>query len=233
MSDKFNDWESDEKVAKINGLPVKKPKRNTHVFGSIILILVLVIVILCLYVFGIKRFSNDNTVSDLVDNVEDALTDEEGSLETITESSLEKVFEISELQTAEYIYNAVTQVDGEKGVKYYVAYQGTVTAGVNFDEIDISVDEEQKKIYITIPDVSIQDTIVDAESLEYIFTKDKYDDENVFVKAYAKAQDDLDERAKSDKELLKLAEDNVRQVVTGMVTPWVDQIDSEYEIIVQ
>ena len=56
----------------------------------------------------------------------------------ITASSLEKVLEIDELSTAEYTYNAVAKKHSQDGkeIKYYVAYEGKVTAGVDFEKID-------------------------------------------------------------------------------------------------
>ena len=54
----------------------------------------------------------------------------EGQVSTISKSSLEKVLEINELSTIDYTYNATTKVYDEDGttIKYYVAYEGIVTA---------------------------------------------------------------------------------------------------------
>ena len=103
----------------------------------------------------------------------------DGQITTITESTLKEVVEISELSTVEYTYNAValSYLDEEKTKpKYHVAYEGRVKAGINFKDIGISVDEEQKTIKISIPEVKILDCSVNEGTLEYIFEKDKYND---------------------------------------------------------
>lgn len=229
---------NDDQEIRINGKSIKKPrkkprKKRLHIFRSLILVLLLLVILMGLYVFGIKGVPDGNLAADVVEDVQEAAEGKEGKVTTITESSLEEVFELNELQTAEYIYNAVVPVEGEKGIEYHVAYEGTVTAGVNFDELKITVDEDQKKICITVPKVTILDTIVEADSLEYIFEKKKYDNEQVYKEAYSLCQKDLEERAKNDEKLLELASENVHQVIKAMVSPWVEQVDSKYEIIIQ
>lgn len=63
----------------------------------------------------------------------------EGKVTTISEASLEKVIETSQLSTMEYTFNGVTRVTKEffDTTKYYVAYEGTVRAGIDFSAIDI------------------------------------------------------------------------------------------------
>lgn len=155
-----------------------------------------------------------------------------GEITTISESALEKVIEISELSTVAYTYNAVAAAYAEDGttLKYHVAYEGTVKAGINFEKIDIHVDEEQKQIRITIPEVEIQDYVIDPGKLDYIFEKNKYDEASVSSEAYKISLADLQKRAGEEEELLKLARENAIAAVEGLISPWVKQIDSEYTI---
>jgi hypothetical protein len=91
---------------------------------------------------------------------------------TNSKSSLQKVIEINELSTVDYTYNATaTKYDDDNDAMYYVAYEGTVTAGIDFNEIGIDVLKEEKKVIITIPAVEIHSTKVDMGTMEYIFTK--------------------------------------------------------------
>lgn len=103
-------------------------------------------------------------------NTKDAIIGEEGTVTTISKASLEKVFEISELSTVDYSYNAVARAYEEDGAtpKYYVAYEGTVTAGIDFSKIVIDIDEDTKIITITLPESEIQNTTVDFGSMDYI-----------------------------------------------------------------
>ncbi|MDO5339725.1 MAG: DUF4230 domain-containing protein [Eubacteriales bacterium] len=169
------------------------------------------------------------------DFVKDNIIGSEGKVTTITESTIKDVFEINELQTVDYIYNAVAHVydsDG-KTLKYYVAYNGKITAGINFNDIKIDISDNPKEIIITVPDVTIQDTVVDAGTLEYIYTKNKYKNENNFQEAYSECQSELDEKASTEPKLLNMAKENAKQVIEALVEPWVEQIDSEYTVTIR
>ena len=126
----------------------------------IVVIAILVVVAIKKYIPNIKGFEIG------------IFNNKEGEVTTITESSIQKVFEISELQTSNCMYNSIVEVknEGETKTKYYVAYKGTVVTGINFKDINISVDNDAKKIQLDIPDVVIQDTLVASDSLDFIFT---------------------------------------------------------------
>ena len=93
-----------------------------------------------------------------------------GSVKTMTESSLQQVLQISELQTVDYTYNAIAKAPTEDGmaIKYYVAYEGNVKAGIDFSKIEVNVDEENKTITISVPKVEIQGCSVNAGKLDFI-----------------------------------------------------------------
>lgn len=171
----------------------------------------------------------------LKENIRQAFTGEEGKVTTITKASLEKVFEISELSTADYIYNAVARAYGEDKttVAYYVAYEGKVKAGIDFDKLDISINEAEKHITIKLPDVEFQEQSVDPGTLKYIFKDRDRQRENIHQEAFELCEKDLKERVRQEKDLKDQAKKNAQAVVQGLVEPWVKQIDSEYSITVQ
>ena len=103
-------------------------------------------------------------------------------------------------------------------------------AGINFDDIDIKIDDENKKIVFTVPEVEIQDTIVDAGKLDFIFMKDKYDKEETYNEAYSLCQNDLDEKAKNETDLLSTAQENAEQVINALTSPWIEQLYPDYVI---
>ena len=159
--------------------------------------------------------------------------DKGGKVTTIAESTLKEVIEISELSTVEYAYNAVAYayLDEEKTkLKYNVAYEGRVKAGIDFKDIEINVDEEQKKIKITVPEVKILDCSVNEGTLEYIFADDKYNDLTVSSEASKICKADLEEKVNNEEKLLVLARENAISAVQGLIQPWVEQIDNEYTI---
>lgn len=206
-------------VEKIKILPIKTKLIS---LGIIVLIVIILFAI-------VKHKITGHEISA------ETIWGEEGKVTTITETDIREVLEISELQTAEYIYNSIVTVyleDSDK-VKYYVAYNGTVHAGIDFSKIQISVNNNTKEVHIIIPEVYIQDTIVETESLDFIFTKDKYDTASTHKEAYSICDKDLREKAESDKELLENAEKNVRNIVEGLLKPWIEELNEDYAVIIE
>lgn len=154
-----------------------------------------------------------------------------GSLTTISESTLQEVIEINELSTVDYTYNAITKkVDKNNNPMYYVAYEGTVTAGIDFNKIEFEVDEKEKKVIITLPEIEIHSTKVEMGTLEYIFTKNKYETEDITQEAYKLCKDDLKTRIESESELYNTARENAISSVEALFNPWIDTVDDEYTV---
>jgi hypothetical protein len=212
---------------RLNGEDVRKDK---HRLPRLLWLLVAVLVVL-LVGLSARMMSGRNILSYL-----DKLNfsnEKEVTITTITESTIEEVFEISELQTAEYVYNAIVTADSDDGkkVKYYVSYEGTVTAGIDFNNIKIDIDNEKKEITLTVPEVSILGTRVN--NLDFIFTNKKYNEQDTYNEAYTLCKADLDERIESDEKFMSMAKENTSQVVEAMVSPWVSLIDAEYKVTVR
>lgn len=195
---------------------LKKIQLKTHTT-----LIVLVIGLLGVVLGGILIFS--------------ALNKEEGhKVTTISETSLQDIIEISELSTVDYTYNAIAKaVDEDEEVKYYVAYEGIVTAGINFEKIDIEVDEENKRITFIVPDVEVQDIEVNMGTMEYIFEDDDYETETVSQEAYKISLADLENRVKEENMLFDLAKENAIESVKALFTPWIEQIDETYIVQVR
>lgn len=158
----------------------------------------------------------------------------EGMVSTISESSLEKVIEISELPTIEYTYNSVAKKEDSNGnVLYYVAYKGFVTAGIEFSKIDPEVvnDEENPQVIIHLPEATIQDWRVDMGSMEYIFQNERAKTETVSQEAYKLCKADLKNRIDSENELFVMAKENAQAAVKGLYEPWIHQLYPEYTIV--
>lgn len=154
-----------------------------------------------------------------------------GQLTTISRSSLQKIVEINELSTVDYTYNAVaTKYDENNNAMYYAAYEGTVTAGIDFNEIRIEVIEEENKVKITIPEVEIHSTKVDMGTMEYIFTKNKYETEDISQEAYKLCKDDLKARIEKESVLYNTARENAISSVEALFKPWIDTIDNSYTV---
>jgi len=155
-----------------------------------------------------------------------------GTVSTITESKLERILEISQLNTVEYTYNAVATIYNEDYtyIKYYVAYDGTVKAGIDFSKVDVSVDETTKTIFINLPDVEIMDVLVDAGSMEYIFPDEFMESETIAEEAYRLCNENLRMKAENEEKMYTMARKNAETAVSGLIKPWVKQVDEGYQI---
>ncbi len=155
-------------------------------------------------------------------------------LYTVSESTLTDVIEISNLSTLEFTYNAIVTVttdDEKQSVKYYVAYEGIVTAGIDLSDVDVSIDD--KTIQITIPEATIQSVDVNPGTLEYIFQKEKYNTQDVPAEAYKLCKADLERRAKEEEDLLAIAKENAADAISALIEPWISEVSSDYIVEVK
>lgn len=209
----------------------KRPKLGIKLFSLLILVGIVIIIVLKIIRFDWMSALFHGT-GGIVSN---AIVGQEGTVTTISETSLEEVFEISELTTADYTYNAVAYAYENDGItpKYYVAYDGMVTVGIDFSKISIDVDENNKSITLETPDCEILDTTVSFGSMQYIFEDDKYNTETVSQEAYELCETDLAKRVEKEQELLALAKENATAAVEALVNPWVKQIEADYTVIIK
>lgn len=154
---------------------------------------------------------------------------EEPVKEVITVSTLEKIVEVSDLSTFKVVYNGVACAED----KYYVSYEATVDAGIDFEKIEINVDNEMKKVTINLPEAEILDTYVDIASLDYIFIDKKANTDTVSEEAFKLCKYDVKHESENQDAIIDLANQNAQNVVIALVKPFVDQVDPDYEIVVE
>lgn len=187
-----------------------------------IVIAAVLVAVFCILALFIKKclFSGGSNF------VEENIIGEEGKVTTVTESTLEEVIKKSQLYTAEYPYNGyVTVYDEDGSVKYYVAYEGTVKAGIDVTQITVKIDEDTGTIIIQLPEVLVEEPVVDAGTMEFIFKKEKYNTETVAEEAYRYAEEDLANRVKEDADIKACAEESAKAAERAMIEPWVNQIE--------
>ena len=151
----------------------------------------------------------------------------------ITTSTLEKILNVSDLSTFEAIYNGVAKVtnpDDPQEIDYYVSYNATVKAGIDFEQVVISVDEDAKIISVKLPKIKISDITVDIESMDYIFVNDDANTETVSEEAYKKCIDDVTRESNNETAIFELAEQNAKNIVEALIRPFVSSLDSEYQL---
>lgn len=178
----------------------------------------------------VSNFTEGNfALSNRIDSV---VLGEEGKVSTFSVNELEDMVKSSKLYTAEYPYNSYVPVCTEKGdVMYYVAYNGTVKAGIDVSEIAVDIDSENKIIYVYLPQVNVYEPIVYAEGMEYIFMKKKYNTETVASEAYKVAIADLKKKVSEDDEIIRIATESAVSLEKAMVDSWVNKVgNNDYQI---
>ena len=151
----------------------------------------------------------------------------------ITTSTLEKILNVTDLSTFEAIYNGVAKVsnlDDPQEIDYYVSYDATVKAGIDFAQVVISIDDEAKIISVKLPKIIITDITVDIESMDYIFINDDANTETVSEEAYKQCIDDVTRESNSETAIFQLAEQNAKNIVEALIRPFVSSLDSEYQL---
>ena len=149
-----------------------------------------------------------------------------------TQSSLEKIIEISELSTIEYTYNAIAtkykdDIKDENNIEYYVSYEGVVTVGIDFNEIKIEHNEKEKKITITLPEVEDHDIRVNMGTMEYIYIENTNEKDRISQEAYLLCKNDLKDRISKEENLDKNARENAISAVEALFKPWSDRYEIE------
>lgn len=160
---------------------------------------------------------------------------EEQKPEIITKTTLEKIINISDLSTFEAVYNGIAKVMNEKEqeqVDYYVSYNAKIKAGINFENIDISIDNQLKTVTVTLPEIKITDIEVDITSLDYIFENDKANTPTVSEQAYKKCIEDVQNESVNASAIYKISEQNAHNIVEALICPFIEQLDSEYMLII-
>lgn len=153
--------------------------------------------------------------------------------EIISKTTLEKIINVSELSTYKAVYNGVAVVMNEKKpekVDYYVAYEANIFAGFNFEGLTIDKDEKTKKIIVTIPKITFMEPDLDELSLDYMFQNSKANKSTVSEQAIKACYADIRNESAELSAVIRLAVENAKNIIYALVVPFVNQLDSEYEL---
>lgn len=153
----------------------------------------------------------------------------------ITSSKLEKVLQISDLSTYKVTFNGVSTLVGDDGEQIgNVAYNAQVSVGMNMEDISVSVedvDDNNKNIVVTLPEIQIVDTDVDPGSLDYMFSKKKYDSDNISISALPQCRQDAEDECNSNEMLFELARENAVNTIKALVDPLLDGMEG-YTLVI-
>ena len=193
----------------------ERPRTKRIKFKHIAVLFVIILVIITALMIKIKIFNKKSEPT------------------IISKATLEKVINVSDLSTFEAIYNGVAAVENEEkpeNIDYYVSYEAKVKAGIDFALVEVEVNEAEKIITVTLPEVKITDVDVDIASLDYIFMNNKANTQTVSEQAYKKCLKDVTKESNSTDEIYESARQNARNIVEALISPFVEQLDSEYKL---
>ena len=154
---------------------IKEKKNKPRI--KIIVILLIIIIVLSYIIYSLV-FKNSST-----------------GIIISAKSTFKKAIDTEELRTATFTYNGVAKKckeecknDGKDEYVYYVSYEGDVTAGIDFDEIDFKLDKEKKIMTIIMPEVKITDSHTYIEKQKFIFIND-----DEYTKQYIEGKNNINE----------------------------------------
>ena len=146
----------------------------------------------------------------------------------------EGIRQMGNLETADYFF---TQVENySKTTQWFVvhststmllSYSGNVTAGIDFSEIELGKDDEQKTIEVLVPEAEIQHVDIDPTSFTLYDENEKLFCE-LNVEDYNRALVDLEQGARDralEMGLLTEAQENAELLLRGFIAGFGDFSD--------
>ena len=70
-------------------------------------------------------------------------------------------------------------------------------------------------------------------TMDFIFTKDKYETETVSQEAFKICLADLEDRIKYDATIFSSAKDNAKSTIKALFQPWIDSLDPAYKVEIE
>lgn len=136
----------------------------------------------------------------------------------ITDSRLEKAIDISELSTAEFVYNGISEKYSDKDpdkIQCYISYNANVKVGIQMEDIEFEIDKANKTVSPILPDFTITVAELDEESISYIPANPDISLKEVI----ALCKEDAMKEAKNSEKLYETARENLKAVIEALLSP--------------
>lgn len=175
-----------------------KKKIKKKIIGGILVTAIVVVVVAGLFVPG--------AVSKIKEE------------DVITFSQLEKVININDLATAEFIYDGIADKYNEKNpdkVECHIAYESTIKVGIDMDKVKFSIDEKNKTVTPKLPEVKINSVAVDTKTLSYMPENPKIEINDIVALCKKDAMNEAGEAP----ELYQTAEKNLQSAIEVLLSP--------------
>ncbi len=201
---------------------VKEEKKKHGGFIKKILLVFLIIILVLLFVKFIFK-------------------GKDGQIVLKVKTSLEKIVEKSELETVDITYNVIAKKckknddcdmssNDINDFKYVVSCKGTITAGIDFKEVKVTVDDVKKQIVVEMPDATIKGE-PNIGSIKFLNGNEVPADE--LPNARVLCQQTVMDKSKKDNKLIPSAKEQARVVLEEFYKKWIKAYDSSYEVVVR
>lgn len=131
---------------------------------------------------------------------------------------LADTLDIAELSTAEFKYKGIAEIYSDEEnpeVICRVCYNAVVKAGIDLNNVQFDVDNDNKVVNAILPDIKLNVTIIDEQSMTLL-----PNDAKVGLASMLKAsKDDVEREAAASAELVNTARDNLQAVIEGILYP--------------
>lgn len=141
-----------------------------------------------------------------------------GKENVITSSQLEKAIDISQLSTAEFVYNGIAEKyddDKPEKVECYIAYHADVKVGIQMEDVEFEIDEANKTVTPILPEISVNIAALDENEISYIPKNPDIPLKEIIVLC----KEDAVREANDSKKLYQTAEENLKAVIEALVSP--------------
>ena len=150
--------------------------------------------------------------------------------------TLEKIVKTSDLSTSVFKYDGIVEIPNPKkptNIDYYIYYSASVYAGIDFSQVQFKEDKEKKTITAILPEVQINDTVVEPESLDFMFMNKKADNVSVTTTALTACETDIQRECTSESALLEVARLNTENVIRALAEPVIEQVCEGYTLVIK
>ena len=150
--------------------------------------------------------------------------------------TLEKIVKTSDLSTSVFKYDGIVEILNPKkptNIDYYIYYSASVYAGIDFSQVQFKEDKEKKTITAILPEVQINDTVVEPESLDFMFMNKKADNVSVTTTALTACETDIQRECTSESALLEMARLNTENVIRALAEPVIEQVCEGYTLVIE
>ena len=169
------------------------------------------------------------------------INNREGDIKTVIKSSLDKIVEKSDLETANVTYNVIAKKCKDSkncninsgnmdDFEMVLSCKGTLTAGIDFKEVKLEVDEKSKSVTVIVPEAVIKGE-PNIGSVKALNGEDL--PANKLPEARKLCQETAKEKSDKDNKLLPAAKEQARVVLEEYYNQWVKAKNPECKVIVK